>query len=284
MTRTRFIVKTKTGWFNTSPIWIEEIDIMTDSWLYDISKVVARRTHIPRCLHVYYEGETRVDFRTFRKRENNPSEINLWLYVKGASWKGSNNVYTRLGIRQDFTVYFKSPTQDRQFENVKFDLSISSTVADLKEAIKSKHKWLKASWQTLVRGEINGKYRKVQDEDFLMNFHFWPKLIHEIEYYCFVKEKHWKQNSNFLHFPEISIHCPQTGFRCFIASGERLLLTLDDLKTEINERYGVPKKLQTFRMPIVASRNMLRKTFMKEERMVNQSLIQYYFQHRVCFE
>ena len=166
----RIIVKTKTGKFSESPIFIDKNndELKSQTCLYDISKVVERRTNIVRSLHLYYEGETLVNQWTFLTREN-PPEINLWLYVKGSSSKAVKNVCTKLGIEQDFSVYFKSPTADKQFENVKFDLSLSSTVADLKEAIKAKHKWLKVSWQTLVY-EMNGKYHKVLDGDYLMDF------------------------------------------------------------------------------------------------------------------
>ena len=93
---------------------------------------------------------------------------------------------------------------------------------------------------------MNGKYHKVQAGDFLIDIHLRGNLIHEIEYYCFVKEKQWKEKLNFLHFLEIIIHSP-TGFRCSIPSGDGPFLTLDDLKAEINERYGIPKKSQAFR-------------------------------------
>ena len=118
----RIIVKTKAGLLFESPIFIEKDndELKSQACLYDISKIVERRTL--RCLHLYYEENTMVNQWTFPMRDN-PLEITLWLYVKGSNSKAVKNVCTKLGIDQDFTVYFKSPIADKQFENLKFDLS-----------------------------------------------------------------------------------------------------------------------------------------------------------------
>ena len=240
----RIIVKIKTDSLSKSPILIIKDDVTS---LYDVSTIVEKETRIPTSLHLYYdEGETLVSNETFVNKINS-EEINLWLYVKGSSSEFVKNVCTKLGIQQNFTVYFKNPTRDRQFENIKFDLSLSSTALDLKRTIKAKHKWLKVSYQTLVY-EMNGKYLKVQDGDCLMDFHLRSNLIHEIEYYCFVnKEKHCQNTHlNFLRLPEILLLCKQTGFKCFFPK-EDMIFTLDDLKMKIKQEYGVPKHLQILR-------------------------------------
>ena len=271
----RIVMKTKTGLLSESPILIEKDDVIS---LLDVSMMVQKATKIPTSLHLYYDGDTMVNKKAFVEKINSP-EINLWLYVKGSSSKAVKNVCTKLGIQQHFTVYFKNPTKNRQFENIKFDLSLSSTVADLKEAIKAKHNWLKVSWQTLV-GKMNGKYQKVRDCDFLMNFHLQSNLIHEIEYYCFVKEKHWKEKLNFLHLPRImvKIKWKPTGFYCMSLNGEELIFTLDDLKKKVEQEYGVPRHLQVIR-------NHMHNVpeYRRLKQIENQCLIPYFFDYLPTF-